>query len=245
MPQSLSIWWKSRLRRNDTKVLEKTSLKSCNRETVNVEQKADDKNLAVSIACAKVGSIAVRGVLNVVEAQAGASTTADMTICIVEQISKCINRLAKIAVKAARRVRDVAESTEHPTQTGLPIAINLKPVATAVSFDAHGIDIRKYIDRIDKTQRPPYHMASLAAAAIAMAEVNRAIVDVVEAYIASIAAPTTMSVPSFEKLIFAVAAAAIESARGVADAVIFMNKIPSPPYEDLKRKKISDSLEYN
>lgn len=237
MPQSsLSTWLESRLRRNGKKVFENTSLKSLNCGAVNVKQEAGDKEVAVSIAFAKVGSVAARGVLNAVKVEAGAPTTTRMAKCMVGYISGCINSLAAATVRAARSIRDETEGTAHPTQVGLPIAMNLRPVATAVSLCSHDIDVRlrKIGDRMNKARRTPHDMACFAACMAAIAELKHAFIDVVEAHIASIAAPTTMSVPSLEKLVLAVAATATESARGVADAVIYMEKIPPPPYEDPK-----------
>lgn len=230
----LPTWWNTRRRRNDTKVIENTSPNSRHRQTVNMKHKAEIRKMTISIASAKVGSIAVRGLLNVVKAQAGASTTAQVTTCAFEYMSKCINRMAKLAAWEARRVRDVAEGAQNPTQTGLPILINLRPVAAAVSLDAHKLSVyfHKCIDGKDKTQMTPHEAASYAATMVAMSEVLRAVADVVEAYIASIISPTTISVPCLEKMVFAVAAAAIESARGIADAVIYMENRPPPPYED-------------
>lgn len=235
MPQSsLSSWWNSRLCRNDTKVLKNTSGKSSgNRDT---------RQVAVSIATAKVSSVAALSIFKIIEAQAGAPTSADMAICVAGLISKYVNRFYKIAARAARDV--AAGGTEHRTQTGLPVVIDLGTVVTAVSRDVHVLDIgfRKDVGQIDKAKHKPHHIATCAAAANVFAEISYAFLDVIEAHVASVAMPTTMSVPPLEKLLFAVAAAATESARGVADAFKLMENRPPPPYEDREPKKILDSL---
>lgn len=232
MPQWLSVWWRSRLGRKETRIFENTSTKSHSRETVNVEQIVDDRNVAISVALSEVSNIAARGLLGVVKAQAGASTTAEMVICLHKYFSECVYGLANNAINVAR---DIAERAKHHTQTDLPIVIDLRPVVTDFFDGADEIDfyLRKNFDKVDKATKTSYHLESLSATAKAISELNHAIANVVKVHIASIAEPTTMCVPYLEKLLYTAAATATESMRGIVDAVKLMKNNPPPPYEDL------------
>lgn len=235
---SLSIWLKPLLRRNDAKLLKNTSSKPLTHLAVNLEQEISDRVLTVSIASARVSSIAARGVLNVVKAQAGAPTTAAMALRTADELCKCAEFVAGLAAGGARHARDVAAGTAHPTDTGLRVAVDLKPVAANISLWAHEVDVsvRNTVDQIKYAQgkyarRSSHHRASVAAGLTAVAEVARTVADVVEAHI-DIAA-RTKSVPSVEELTLAIALATTQAALAVAEAVSFMNHRHPPPNENL------------
>ena len=109
-------------------------------------------------------------------------------------------------------------------------------MVTAVFDLFHELDVtvKSGFDRVDKATRPSYYVEIMSVIEKAMSETDHAIANVVKIHIASIAALTTLSIPSLERLVLAVAAAAAESMRGIIDTVTLMNDIPPTPYESLK-----------
>ena len=196
---------------------------------VNVKQGISDKVLAVSIASAKVSSIAARGVLNVVKAQAGAPTTAAMALRTADELRKCTEFAAGLASAGGHRARNIAKSTAHAKKSGRRITWDLKPVAANISLWAHEVDVSaQYIIREIMYARGKYahrslhHRESVVAGLRAVVEVARTIANLVEAHIA-IALSTAGDVPTVEALTLAIAVAATESALAVAEAVSIMD----------------------
>ena len=239
MPRpSRSTWFKSLLHRIDAKpLLKTTSSKSLTCGTIQKEQAISDKLSIIYTASTKVSSIAARGVLDVVKAQAGASTTSNMALRTADEIS----RLTELATRlAAPDVRDVARSIPRPAQIGLPVTMDSKPRATRISRWAENGEVycQGSVDKINRAegeyaQKSPHHRASMAAALTALVEIARAVADVVEARIAiEIIAPALKSVPSVQELTLAIGTAATQAAFAVAEAATLVDLGRPPPYEE-------------
>lgn len=243
MPRSSrSTWLKSILPQNGAKLLlTSRSSKPLTHATFKIVPDLSDKLSIIFTAPGKVSSIAARAVLDVVKAQAGASTTSNMALRTADELSRCTKEAARLAVCDERCARDVAKSTAHPTQAGLPVAMDLKPRAARISRWAQKCDAdsRVFVDKINRAEgkyakKSPHHRASMAAALTALAEIACIVADVVEARIAiSIAAPTVKSVPSVKELTSAIDAAATQAAFAVAEAATLVDRGRPPPYENL------------
>lgn len=233
MPRSLSVWWKRHLGPKDTKVFKSISPESHSRRTVNVEGKVDDKKEAVLIAYNEVARIAASGLLRVIQTDAGLSPTAPM----VSRIQTCFFNVTCWTVdKILAFARDIAKDAKHPTQDDLQVVINLKPVVTAIFdfADRMDFDMKEMFDKWDRSKFTPHGWKCMDETAKVASELTYAIARLIKAHIESIAAPTTESVTSLEKLLTAAADAAKESLRGVANTAIFMANSPPPPYKFLK-----------
>lgn len=222
-----------------TKPLKNTSPVSLSGAGVNVEQGISDKILAISIASAKVSSIAARGVLNVIKAQAGAPTTATFALRIADELRQCTESVAALASRDGQHALKIAKSTAHATQSSQLIIVDLKPVAANISLWAHEVDVstREAIGEIMDARgkcahRSLHQRESIVAGLRAVAEVARTIANIVESHVA-IARRTTKCVPTVEALTLAIAVAVTESALAVAEAVFIMDHRHPPPYEAL------------
>lgn len=221
MPKSLSAWWKSRVGLNKTRV-----------PTANVGQDVDDKKVAAAIASAEVGHIAARGIFEHVQILDGDATFEATILTGLACLSQSARNIAERAVNVSR---EIAENAKLRTKADLPVVfIDLEPVVTAVFDLCHEVDdtIKKEFDaRSDRAKRSPYSLAVIMAAEKTMSDLNHAIANAIKAHIASIATPTTMSIPAFEKLVMALADTATESMRAVVNTVIVLQKSPPPSYE--------------
>lgn len=230
--QSLSDWWSSRLSRNDTE----SPAKICpNCGTVDAEQDIGNENVAVSIASAAACHIAARSVFELVEALDGDYAVEATILNALRCLSESARDIAETAINTAR---DIAEDAKHGTQVDMPIIINLEPVITAVFDQVRAVDaqITNDFDTFDRAKLSPYSLIFVSAAEKTMSDVNHAIANAIKAHIASIAAPTTGSIPSLEKLAIALAGAAAESMRTVVDTVMFMHRCSPPCYQSLKHQ---------
>lgn len=232
MLRSLYVWWKFRHIRNNPKVLGTILPNLQNRRTVNVEPTVDDEKLAASIVSAKVGSIAARSILRIVKAW----DDAPGMMAMIKVVQKSMSEFAHlISAEALSAMHKIAKDAEHLTQAGLPVVINLEPAVKAAFALAHDLkrDVRKDFDQVDRANRTPYKLHLLETSEKAMSDLNYAVANAIRAHIASIAAPTTMSIPPLEKLLNAIAAAAAESMRVVVSTVEYMENSSPPSYESL------------
>ena len=228
MPQSLSAWWKSRFHLNKTRL-----------SIVNVGQDVDDKKVAVAIASAEVGHIAARGIFEHVKVLDGDPTFESTILIGLECLSESARKIAEKAITVSRLI---ASDAKLHTEADLPVVfIDLEPVVTAVFDLCHDVDerIRKAFDaqrdraQRDRAQRGPSSLAAVLAAEKTLSDLNHAIAYAIKAHIASIANPTTMSVPPLEKLVMALADTAAESMRAVVNTVMVLRKGSPPSYESL------------
>ena len=223
MPQSLSAWWKSRFHLNKTRL-----------SIVNVGQDVDDKKVAVAITSAEVGHIAARCIFEHVKVLDGYPTFEATILTGLECLSGSARKIAEKAITVSRLI---AGDAKLHTEADLPaVFIDLEPVITAVFDLCHDVDerIRKAFDaQRDRAKRGPNSLALILAAEKTMSDLNHAIAYAIKAHIASIANPTTMSVPPLEKLVMALADTAAESMRAVVNTVMVLRKSSPPSYESL------------
>lgn len=202
---------------------------------VDVKQVVDDDQVAVSIASAEVGRVAARGVFRLATALDGDAALEARLISGNDEICRVARDIAETAIKVAR---DIANDAMHRTQTDLPVAIDLEPVITAIFDLVHKVDnnVRKDFDIVtERAKRSPYSLQLASAAQRTVSETNHAIANAIKAYIVSIAAPTTTSVPALEELVRALACAAVDSIRIVENTVVLMKNLQPPRYESLER----------
>lgn len=184
------------------------------------------------MASAKVSSIAALAVLSVIKPQARSANPTVVANSAARLISGGADAVARVAVVAAHRARSAAQSTARPILSRQRVAADLKSVATATSDFARSYAMKEALNRIEfAAPGGPHSEEVVAALTAAAADVVRAITSVVEEYIATIT-PTTVSVPSVEKLALAAADAATKASRAVASTVAFINT--PPPYGDLE-----------
>jgi hypothetical protein len=237
---SVSIWFKSLLRRNDAKLLKNTSSKSFSSKAIPADQDISDKILLVSTASLKVSLIATRGVVNVVKAQAGSSTTSKMALYTASELRRYTELAVKIVTNTTRRAHQQAKGTAHPTRNQLPDIVNMEPLAVYISrwADDIDVDIQKSIDRImrgegNHARKSPRDRTTYVIGLIAVSEVARAIADVVGAHI-RLGRRTTTCIPSLEELMLAISVSITQATLCVAESVVVMEDRNPPSYEDLR-----------
>ncbi len=238
---SFSIWFKSFLRRNDSKLLKNTFSKSSSSEAILVDQEISDKILLLSTASLKVSLIAARGVVNVVKAQAGASTASKMALYTASELCRCTEHAVTLVTDAMRRAHQPAKGTAHPTRTRLPITVNIEPLAVDISLWADKIDVdnQKIIEQVKRgkgnhARKSPRDRTTYVISLIAVSEVARAIADVVGAHILLALHTAQRCIPSLEELTLAISVATTQAALCVAESVVVMDHRDPPSYEDLR-----------
>lgn len=231
--QSLSVWWKSRRGRNDARVVSgNVRGKSYNRKIIYLEKEEEDQLVAVAIACADVGSIAARSIRRIFEALDGRPDVVRRLNIMYPAMSRFVKGIGEDAVIAARKMAKVAQDC---TDTGrLPVIfVDWEPVVVAARnrADAELLTVRRDFDENHEKATPsPYQRHVEKIAERALSDLNEAVVNVIEAHVASILGFTTFSVAPLERLVAAVANAATESMRNVVKTVELMRNDP-PPYE--------------
>ena len=239
MPQwSLSIWLKTillhRNHRNDAKSLPtNTSWKRPRPQAIlDMMQTVDDKLSFVTIASARVSSIAARGVQDIIKAQAGASTTSHAVSVIASRLSQITKFPMCVTALNERRARDAAKNTVYPTK------VELKGMSACITYWAHGCDLNSR-DLINEMKRADGKFArkslrvtrSLTVTSTACAEVACTIAEIVEAH-SIIFAQSKKPIPSLEELLLGIHIATTKAVSEAAETVTFVDRGLPPPYEN-------------
>ncbi|KAI6082071.1 hypothetical protein F4821DRAFT_264274 [Hypoxylon rubiginosum] len=221
-----SIGLKLYLHRNATKLLDKTLGKP---PVEKVRVRIRNTNPALATASSKVGSIAALAVLNVIKAQAGASTTAAVALYAAECISSCFKVLTEGIPDAIRTVL-LADAMEYsplslqPLKRLTSLFIDLSPTRT--------IDRARVVaHRVRGSLSGHQANATVAAIAAAQMDVIGAVTDVIFDYIATTEPTDEDALWSLKKLAFAMIEAASQGAAAVAQSVAMVTNQP-PPYRE-------------
>lgn len=180
-------------------------------------EEACDKAAALATASTKVGSTAALAVLRVVQAQAGASTTAKMTHLATELISKRLDILTNAIENATSRV------------VGLEAMVTTMAQYAERTGDFADTRAREIANLVKDTVTGPDADATVAALLTAEINITCAVTNVVSAHV-SIAKYSKEPIQTIKELALTIMHVASEAARGVADAVAITDDTPPPPY---------------
>ena len=240
MPLSSLIPWLKYIRhgKDPDIVLENTSSKLSTHTIVSVQQEIDDKFSIISTASAKMNSIATRGVLSAIKAQQETSMTSNMAIRIASVFSEITKKAIVLAAFDERRARAQVQSTARSTQTGLPVALDLTPIATSFSRWARRRDaqIQGYIGKINRNegkfaQDNPQKKEAVLIGLTSLVEATSTIAKIVEDHVAVIA-QSKQPVLSIEELLFGIHMATTQAAFAAAETVTFEDCKGPPAYEE-------------
>ncbi|KAI1777284.1 hypothetical protein F4818DRAFT_457167 [Hypoxylon cercidicola] len=211
---------KFRLHKNATKFLEKTVRKSSAEEA-----RACNTVDALSIASTKVGSVAATAVLNVIKAQAGASTTVAVARYAAEIISSRFSSLTRIIPSTVSSALMAASVTSQPLSLWRLWAV-IYSILDSCQTDADR-DAKFVAYRVRGSLTGSHASATVVALTDAVVDVVRAVTDIIFDYITA-AKPTIESIQSVESLSLALMEAASQAANAAANAVAFVGSKASP-----------------
>lgn len=234
---SLSTWLKFIY---DAKfLLKKTSSKSQIKSVPKEDKELDNKLSIISTAAAKVSSIAVRGVQDVIKIQDGAPTTAKMARRAAKQFSTGTKIPLRIVTDVERSGRGAVTMMITRRNSDRLVAKDLKNIVARISNWAHNCDaaIREIVDQTNRAEgkygRKSYrYKASVVTALTACGEVMRTVAKIVEAHSVMVG-QTKEPVLSIKELLLGIHLLTAQAAFAATETVTVRDREKPPPYEKL------------